>query len=324
MVTGTAAVTFTRDEGRTLAPTAERLTGIGYTFGVAALDEKKTLLAWHRDDLLISTDGGCAWRVAATFEGAEFPPTLTAAGDGRAYAWSDNRRFLVRYDSRGAVRLKEPAVFVGLGVNPGDPDHVRAGSDDGTIWESTDAGETWNPIGMLRIDSPTVIFYRIAFSPSDLDHIVAGTSVSGGYVSRDGGRNWTKSALGAGNVNAFNFVFAPSDERVVWAMALDGEGRHIFRSTDGGSTYAVVVDQTAEVVLRNQPVMAAHPTSANVLYFIFGSAFQGFGTNVYRYDASTRTVTMTHNDHDDIDSIAFSPSDPKVMYFGLEVESGVR
>lgn len=323
MVTGTAAVTFSRDEGRTLAPTAERLSGIAYTYGVAALDDK-TLLAWHRDDLLISTDSGCGWRVFATIPGADFPPTLTAAGSGRAYAWSDNRPFLVRYDSRGAVRLEEPAAFVGLGVNPSNPDHVRAGSDEGAIWESLDAGETWTAIGRVRTDPQQAFFYRFAFSQSDFDHIVAGTTTTGGYVSRDGGLSWTRSVMGTGNVNAMNFVIAPSDDRVVWAMANHDGDRHIYRSTDGGATYATVVDESAEVSFRNQPVMAAHPTNSNVVYFVFGTYFQGYGTDIYRYDATTRTVTLTHNNNDDIDAIAFSPSDPKIMYFGLEVESGVR
>ena len=326
MVTGSAAITFSRDHGRTLAPTAERLSGIGYTFGLAALDEKDTLLAWHRSDLLISTDAGCSWRVVATFADVDIPPTITAAKGGRAYAWSDNRRFLVRYDSRGAVKLKEPAAFVGLGVDRNNPDHVRAGSDDGVVWESLDAGDTWTAIGTLRPETSPAIFYRFAFAHSNLDHIVAGTTQSGGYVSRDGGRTWTKSVFGTGGFNAFNFVFAPSDDRVVWAMALSlGAGdRHIYRSTDGGNTYQPVVDQSAEITIRNQPVMAAHPTDANVLYFVFGTFFQGYGTDVYRYDAATRTVTTTHNSYDDIDAIAFSPSDPRIMYFGLEVESGAR
>ena len=326
MVTGTPAVTFSRDEGRSLAPTADRLTGIGYTFGVAALDEKDTLLAWHRNDLLISSDAGCSWRVVATFSEVDIPPTITAAKGGRAYAWSDNRRFLVRYDSRGAVKLKEPAAFVGLGVNRDNPDHVRAGADDGTVWESTDAGETWSSIGTLRADTAPTIFYRFAFAASNIDHVVAGTTQSGGYVSRDGGRNWTKSVMGSGGINAFNFAFAPSDDRVVWAMGLflSDSRRHIFRSTDGGSSYTAAVEQTPEITIRNQPIMAAHPTNANVLYFVFGTFFQGYGTDIYRYDAETRTVTTTHNNYDDIGAIAFSPSDPRVMYFGLEVESGAR
>src|SRR5215213_6090224 len=48
MITGTAAVTFTFDEGRTLTPSAEPLTPIAYTYGLAAMDAPDTLIAWHR------------------------------------------------------------------------------------------------------------------------------------------------------------------------------------------------------------------------------------------------------------------------------------
>ena len=79
MVTGTPAVTFTRDQGATLAPAAEALSGIGYTYGLAALDTPGTLLAWHKADIIISTDDGCSWRVLATFADYDFPPRIVAA-----------------------------------------------------------------------------------------------------------------------------------------------------------------------------------------------------------------------------------------------------
>ncbi len=49
-----------------------------------------------------------------------------------------------------------------------------------------------------------------------------------------------------------------------------------------------------------------------------------YGTDVYRYDAATGMLTLTHNSYDDINAIAFWPGDPRVMYVGLEVESDVR
>lgn len=327
MVTGTPAVTFTRDEGRTLAPVAQTLTGFAYTYGLAPLDAS-TLLAWHRNDLLISNDNGCSWGVVTTSTEWDFPPTITPAGSsGRAYIWSDNRRFLMRYDSRGVVKLKEPAAFVGLGVNPANPDHLRAGSDEGAVWESRDAGETWELLGSVRADSSFPIFYRFAFSKTNVDHIVAGVTNSGAYVSRDGGRTWTKSTgFSSGAAHVYNVVISPADDRVVWAIALNTaqDLRHVYRSTDGGATFTPVVDDSATVNLINGNLMAAHPTNPNVLYFVFGTFFQDYGTDVFRYDAAARALTMTHNDYDDINSIAFSPADPGVMYFGLESERGPR
>jgi hypothetical protein len=332
MVTGTPAVTFTKDEGQAIAPRAEALSGIGYTYGVAALDTPDTLLAWHKNDLLLSTDAGCGWSVVATFTDWDFPPRIDAAPGGRAYAWSDNRQYMIRYDSRGAVKLKPPVDFVGLGIDAADGEHLRGGGADGSLWESTDAGDSWTRIGTVATTS--TIIYRIAFDPHDLDHIVAGTAVDGAYVSNDAGRNWTRSTgFGAGSVNAFNFVISPAGGNVVWGMAINlaesdanvpSHGRHIFRSTDGGAMFEAVVDEGPGVKLINGPVMAAHPTDPNRLYFVFGTHFQNYGTDLFRYDAATGTLSVAHHDLDDINAIAFAPGDPRVMYLGLETEAGVQ
>jgi hypothetical protein len=324
MITGSAAVTFTLDEGRTLAPSAVPLTPVSYTWGVISmLDDDQTLLAWHRDDLLISTDAGCAWRVAAHIPGADFPPTLTAAPGGRAYAWSENRMFFVRYDARGARTLKQPIEFMGVGVDANNGEHVRAGGVDGSIWETQDGGESWTHVGALT-GAPG--YYRFAFDPHDLDHIVAGALSNGAYVSRDGGKNWTRATgISTRMANVFQLVISPLDGNRVWAMGIDLEneggdahGRHIYLSDDGGATFTPVVDEAPGVKLINGPTMAAHPTNRDVLYFIFGTYFQGYGTDVFRYDHATRQLTLTHNEQQGVNAIAFSRRDPAVMYLGLE------
>ncbi len=316
MITGTGGVTFTRDEGATLTPAAQPMTPIAYTWGLAALDEPDTLMAWHKSDLLISSDAGCSWRVAAHIEGWDFPPTLTAAKGGRAYAWSENRRFLYRYDERGAVSLKQPADFLGLGVDANDGEHLRAGGSDGTVWESLDAGATWTFLG--KLEGP-VGYYRFAFDPANLDHIVAGTLAGGAYVSRDGAKTWTHATgIGARSANVFNIVFSPVDSNRLWAMGidLDDSSRHIYVSDDGGNTWRVVLTESPGVKLINGPIMAAHPTNRDVLYFIFGTHFQAYGTDVFRYDLASG-LTLTHNEHDGVNAIAFS-RDGTVMYLGLE------
>lgn len=318
MVTGTPAVTFTRDEGKTLAPVAETLHRPSYTYGLAVMiDDPDTLMAWHGNDLLISEDAGCSWRVVETIPGADFPPRLTPARGGRMYAWSDNRSFLVRYDSRGAKSLKQPADFVGLGVDPVSGEHLRAGGSDGTIWESLDGGESWTHLGTIE----SALIYRITFDPNDLDHVLAGTVSNGAYVSRDGGRTWTK-ATGLANrfANIFEIVVSPVDSSRVWAQGIniDTEGRHIFVSNDGGATYVIVVTEDANVNLVNGTLMAPHPTNPNILYFVFGTFFQGYGTDLFRFDLATKSLTVEHNSYDDINAIVFSRRNPSLMYLGLE------
>lgn len=319
MVTGTAGVTFTRNEGRTLAPSTAPRRPLAYTYGLAAmLDEPHTLMAWHGNDLLISKDDGCSWRVEATFDDWDFPPSLTPARGGRMYAWSDNRAYLVRYDSRGAKKLKQPVDFIGFAADANNGERLRAGGTDGSLWESEDAGETWSPLG--RLTTPVMV-YRFAFDPMNLDHVVAGTVTEGAFVSHDGGRNWSKSS-GIDRANIFNLVF--SDANRVWAQGIDlvTGGRHIFASDDAGTSYRIVVTEEAGVELVNGAVMAAHPTNRNVLYFVFGTHIFDYGTDLFRYDDLTKTLTVTHSNHDDINAIAFSRTDPSVMYLGVEVVRG--
>jgi hypothetical protein len=98
------------------------------------------------------------------------------------------------------------------------------------------------------------------------------------------------------------------------------KGRHIYRSTDGGLTFEPKVDASNEVTLINGPLLTAHPTDPNVVYFVFGTYFQGYGTDLFRYDAATDELTLTHNDYDEVGAIAFSPTTPPTMYLGLTQE----
>jgi hypothetical protein len=319
-VQGTPAVTFSRDGGVTVAAVAQRLEGIGYTNGLAALDSR-TLIAIHKQVLSISTDAGCTWSAIGSVA-FDDPPRIAAAGADRAYIWGDGRAALARYAGGVVTILKPPVTIVGIVANG---DRVRLGGDDGSIWESVDGGGLWAQIGTRAV---TGLVYRAAFDPANFDHVVFGAASVGARVTFDGGKSYaTAGGLGSGT-NVFNIVVSPADPKVVWAMGINlaesdanvpSHGRHIYRSVDGGASFVPVVDEGPGVQLINGPVMAAHPTDPNVLYFVFGTYFDAYGTDLFRYDAATRSLTVSHFSYDDFDAIAFSPADPSVMYFGLEV-----
>jgi hypothetical protein len=328
-ISGTAAVTFTRDEGQTLAPTAETLTPIGYTFGLVALDTPNVLLAEHKGSILRSEDAGCTWKTVGAVGGS--PLVLVAAQGDRAYAFKDNDAPLYRIDGGVITELTGPATSVlGLGVDPLDGAHLRLGDQNGQLWESKDAGASWGLAGVPAPVGDLPLVYRFAFDPHDLSRVIVGAATVGAARSDDGGATWTLAAgLGSGHTNVFSVVIAPSDGQVVWTQGIDldhtgdpvSAGRTIWRSTDGGQTFTQVAQQTADVTIRNQELLAAHPTDTKLLYFVFGTYFSGYGTDVYRYDHGTGKVTKTHNAYDDVSAIAFSPTTPPVMYLGLTADS---
>jgi hypothetical protein len=320
-ITGTAAVTFTADEGETLTPTATQLSGVGYT-GLAALDTPNTLLAEHKGALLRSEDAGCTWTQIATLQGGIF--RITAAPGGRAYAWVDNGSALYRVDPDGSTTLLTPSAtnIVGLGVDPTDGMHLRVGDATGAVSDSDDGGVTWTKQGFPAPTGKLSIGYRMAFDPNDLDHILFGQSTMGAHVTADGAATWTASTGLGASANTFSLAVSPADSQIVWAESLElgPDLRHIYRSEDGGETFSSVVTESAEVDLINGTLIVPHATDKDVLYFVFGTYFQGYGTDLFRYDHGDAAVTKTHNDNHDISEIVASPADAGLLYLGLVIE----
>jgi len=327
-VVATRAITFTKDQGFTLVPTVGKpLRGIIYTPGLVALDTPNHLLAASSGKILQSRDAGCTWIPLATVP--EPYLNLTAAPGGIAYGWRDNGAYLIRIQGREVRELRSPVTYIlGLGTDRRNGNHLRLGGSDGDIWDSTDGGNTWQLLEPLKGPNQLLLIYRVAFDPNDLNHILIGLADTGALVTFDGAGHWA-TATGftslRGQANAFNVVISPADSNVVWAMAIDLDdlGRHIYRSDDGGQTFSRVIDASADVTLINGPLMAADPQNKDVLYFVFGTFFANYGTDLFRYDFGANQLTKTHNNYDGIDAIAFNPASSSILYLGLENIEGI-
>ena len=329
MTPGTGAAALSLDGGRTVLPGDRQLSEVTFAYGIAALEKPNRFLALENGRVLLSRDAGCSWKAIGELEQVPFPPFLTPTRGESAWAWTGNYDGLWKIDGIQIARRKSPVDGIaGLTFDPAKPESIRIAGADGSFWRSDDDGLTWDRTATLKLEVP--ILYRVAWNPADPDHAIAGTASTGALVTFDGGATWTSSrglSATGGLVNAMNAVISPADGNVVWLMAIDlkqsdnqepSMGRHIYRSTDGGLTFEPVIDRSAAVTITNGPVMAAHPTDANRLYFVFGSYFQGYGTDLFDFDASTGALLIHHHPFDDIDGIAFSPDDPAVMLFGLE------
>jgi photosystem II stability/assembly factor-like uncharacterized protein len=153
---------------------------------------------------------------------------------------------------------------------PGEPEHFYFGAVNGGVWESHDAGRTWQPI---FDDQPVASIGAIALAPSDPKTIYVGTGEAdmrsdiaqgrGVYKSTDGGRHWAFVGL-ADSQQIGRIVVDPRDAGRVFVAALGhpygpNAERGVFRSTDGGAHWRKVLgkdDDTGAIDLAFEP---GHP-----------------------------------------------------------------
>jgi len=157
-------------------------------------------------------------------------------------------------------------VLPALGV-PGKPNEYLFGAVGGGVWKTDNAGRTWHPIFDAE---PTASIGAIAIAASDPQTIYVGTgeadmrsdiSVGDGvYKSTDGGVTWRNIGL-RDSQQIGSILVDPRDPNIVLVAALGhafgpNPERGVYRSTDGGATWAKVLgkdDDTGAIDLCSDP-----------------------------------------------------------------------
>ncbi len=361
-VTGPGTITYTKNDGQTLRATTGTPTPITYNFGLAALDTANTLISvqtvtttnpWAETRTVYrSTNAGCTWTSIGTLpDGGNY--NAVAAKGGRAYLYSlSGPDAVYRVTGTTITKVTDPTVadapangvtgFVGLTAYPSNGLHLLGARSDGQLFESFDGGATWArrgvKLGLNHHGQDTWVF-QVAFNPTNPLHAVAATSSEGVSYTFDGGLTWTKAAgfdetshpNSEYGVNVFTVEFSPANPNVVYLESLDvsqissdGDGgRQIRRSLDGGLTYSVIVHHEPGVVdLVNGTPLFPSPANKDLLYFSFGSSFANYGTDLFKFNAATGTLTKTHSNFHRLDALAFNPLNPSTLYLGFGVEPG--
>ncbi len=158
----------------------------------------------------------------------------------------------------------QPTGSIGtLAVAPSDPDIIYVGSGEGLhrpdlstgdgIYKSTDAGKTWQHLGLrdgqqissIIIDphNPDRLFAAV------LGHPYGPNKERGVFRSTDGGRSWQKVLYKDEDTGAIALGFDPTNSQIVFASLWQarlapwengrwqGQGSGLFKSTDGGNTW---------------------------------------------------------------------------------------
>jgi len=156
--------------------------------------------------------------------------------------------------SVGAIGLSDSdpnTIYVGMGESP-----IRGNVSHGDgVYKSTDAGKTWKRLGL----EDTRQISRIRVNPKNPDivyvaaqgHVWAPNEQRGVFRSKDGGKTWQKVLYRSDKAGACDLILDPTNANILyaafwevyrkpWTLESGGAGSGIFKSTDGGDTWAEI------------------------------------------------------------------------------------
>ena len=226
------------------------------------------------------------WMTAHDRHSQQNPPNHST----RSFDQYGNRAGSVGFVSRHAVKYRRARIlgagaWSSLGPPGGDvsdaavsttnPDIVLAGlapdgSVGGTLYRSSDGGNTWSDVSAL--DGTSV--FDIEFAPDGTAYLGTQASI---WKSTDGGLSWAMLNLGIGiNDQVFDVALDPSDSSSLWAGITDAFGlqpENVIHSTDGGATWA---DRTPpHAAPLSGRGIAVDPGDSNTVIAVFGGDFGG-------------------------------------------------
>ena len=207
-----------------------------------------------------------------------------------------------------------------IAVAPSNPNVVYVGMGEACfrgnasygdgIYKSTDAGKTWTHLGL----EATRQVGRLQVDPTnpDIAYVAAlgdawGPNPDRGvFRTRDGGGTWQKVLFRNENAGAIDIVLDPGNPKILYATTLElrrypwgfrsaGPGTAIYKSTDGGDTWA---DLSSKAGLpqgdKGRIGIALAPSRPNRVWAIIDAA--GVDQGIYRSDDGGETWThLTDN-----------------------------
>ncbi|MFT6807139.1 MAG: photosystem II stability/assembly factor-like uncharacterized protein [Saprospiraceae bacterium] len=153
-------------------------------------------------------------------------------------------------------------------VAPSDPNVIYVGEGEQTVrgnvssgnglWRSTDAGETWESIGLKGTEH----IGRMRVHPTDPDIVYVAAmgnlwkpnNERGVYRSKDGGHSWERILYMSDEAGAVDIILDPNNPRIIFAstwqikrngyrMDSGGPGSHLWKSVDGGDNWEQITDR---------------------------------------------------------------------------------
>jgi len=195
-------------------------------------------------------------------------------------------------------------IFVGTGEGP--VRGVKTSHGDG-VYKSTDAGRTWQHMGLAE----TRHISRIHIHPRNPDIVyLAGQGNPWGpneergiYKSTDGGETWSKVLYVNEDSGFADMTMDASDPNVLmatswdfrrkpWVVKSGGPGSRVYKTTDGGDTWKEITRGLP--TLKGKMGITISPANQKIVYLAV-EAKDGQG-GVYRSDDAGESFTQVSDD----------------------------
>jgi photosystem II stability/assembly factor-like uncharacterized protein len=171
-------------------------------------------------------------------------PTILYGGTTGGVYRSEDAAVSWKKINHGLIPETELMASMALGVNaleldPVNPDIVYAGTTKG-LFRTADKGERWERIGQTL---PDLFVSSIVIHPTNPALLYIG-GPGGVWKSSDSGQSWQAMNQGLTTLNIRSLVMAPKNPLTLY-VGTNGSG--LYRSTDGGATWAHVPLKAASV-----------------------------------------------------------------------------
>ncbi len=239
----------------------------------------------------------------------------------------------------------EPVGSIGaIAVAPSDPNVIYVGTGEADMrsdiamgdgmWKSTDAGKTWQHIGL----TDTQAIGSVLVDPHDpnivyvaaLGHPYGPNAQRGVFKTTDGGKTWRKVLYKNVDTGAIDLAFQPGDARVIYAALWqtrrppwnvyppsNGPGSGLYKSTDAGKTWTEISQPAHGFAAQPGRIgIAVAPTDPQRVYAMVDAKAGG----LYRSDDGGKHWTHVSSDVRIwqrgwyFGGITVSPRNPDVVY----------
>jgi photosystem II stability/assembly factor-like uncharacterized protein len=189
------------------------------------------------------------------------------------------------FDRTGVHAVSEIALAPSdtsiLYVGTGEPNSRNSISPGAGVFKSTDAGRSWTSVGLRE----TEFIGRILVHPSNPDivwvaalgHAWGPNRERGLYKTSDGGKTWRQVKFISERAGFVDMALDPSNPNTLYAVSWErqrgpyylqsgGPGSGLWKSTDGGETWAQISGNGLPTTTWGRAGVALAPSAPNTIY----------------------------------------------------------